>query len=69
MTSIEFGKKCQPLNKQYKDIFGYVPCRGDYMCSQDDYFDALTKAVETKQELSSFVKRKQKLICKKGYFH
>jgi len=48
MTSIEFGKKCQPLNKQYKDIFGYVPCRGDYICNQEEYFDALCKSIKEK---------------------
>ena len=52
MTSIEFGKKCQPYNKQYKELFGYVPCRGDYRCNQDEYFEALLQAINTKQELS-----------------
>ena len=41
MNSIEFGKKCKPYNIQYRDIFGYVPCRDDYTCRQDEYFDAL----------------------------
>ena len=27
MNSIEFGKKCRPYNVQYRDVFGYVPCR------------------------------------------
>ena len=30
MNSIEFGKKCRPYNIQYRDVFGYVPCRDDY---------------------------------------
>ena len=30
MNSIKFGKKCRFYNIQYKEIFGYVPCRGDY---------------------------------------
>ena len=60
MKSIEFGKKCRPYNKQYRDIFGYVPCRDDYSCSQDEYFAALLKAIETKCELSTFVKKRKK---------
>lgn len=60
MNSIEFGQKCIPYNRQYKDIFGYVPCRGDYSCSQDEYFQALLKAIETKRELSTIVHKKNR---------
>lgn len=41
MTSIEFGKICQPFNLEYRAIFGYVPCRGDYICNQEEYLEAL----------------------------
>ncbi len=58
MNSIEFGKKCRLYNIRYREIFGYVPCRDDYKCSQEEYFDALIKAIETKRELSSFVSKK-----------
>lgn len=58
MTSIEFGKQCQPYNLRYRDIFGYVPCRGDYICSQEEYFNALLKAIETKQDISTFISKK-----------
>lgn len=60
MNSIEFGKKCRPYNVQYRDVFGYVPCRDDYDCSQDKYFEALLKAIETKCELSAIVPEKNK---------
>lgn len=60
MNSIEFGKKCRPYNIQYRDIFGYVPCRDDYNCSQDEYFQALLKAIETKCELFTIVPKKNK---------
>ena len=62
MTSIEFGKKCRPFNLQYREIFGYVPCRGDYSCDQEEYFSALQKAIETKQELSVFLPKKN-IVC------
>lgn len=58
MNSIEFGKKCRPYNIQYRDIFGYVPCRDDYKCNQEEYFNALLKAVETKAEISTFIPKK-----------
>lgn len=60
MKSIEFSKKCRLYNIQYRDIFGYVPCRNDYSCSQDEYFTALLKAVETKCELSTLLPKKRK---------
>ncbi len=60
MTSVEFGKKCKPYNIKYRDIFGYVPCRDDYSCNQDKYFEALTKAVETRCELFTLIPKKNK---------
>ena len=60
MNPIEFGKKCIPYNRKYKDIFGYVPCRGDYSCSQDEYFQALLRAIETKCEISTIVHKKNR---------
>lgn len=58
MNSIEFGKKCRPYNVQYRDIFGYVPCPDDYKCSQEEYFDALLKAIETKEDISALIPKK-----------
>ena len=60
MKSIEFGKKCEPYLKRYKEIFGYIPCVDDYKCSQEEYFDALLKAIETKCELSNIIPKKNK---------
>lgn len=50
MDSVEFGKKCQPYNKEFKKIFGYVPCPGDYACSQDTFFKTLEASVTNKQD-------------------
>lgn len=60
MNSIEFGKKYRSYNIQYRNIFGYVPCRDDYRCSQEEYFNALLKAIETQTEISNFVPVKEK---------
>ena len=59
MNSVKFGKKCRPYNLQYKDIFGYVPCRNDYRYNQDEYFNALLKSIETNRELDSFIQKKE----------
>ena len=58
MNSIEFCKKCRPYNIQYRDIFGYVPCPDNYNCGQDEYFDALLKAIETKKDISTLIPKK-----------
>lgn len=58
MNSIEFGKRCKQYNLRYRDLFGYVPCRSDYKCSQEEFFDALIKAIETKTEISTFIPKK-----------
>ena len=57
MNSIEFGKKCRPLNVQYKELFGYVPCRQDYKCSQEEYFSALQRSVSLGKELIDFLEQ------------
>ena len=70
MNSIEFNKKCQPLNLKYRDLFGYVPCKDDYVCSQDGYLEALSKAGEEEQELEVFLRkrdRKRQLDPRKSY--
>ena len=58
MDSIEFGKKCRPFNIQYRDLFGYVPCREDYSCSQEEFFEALLKSIETKKDINMFLIKK-----------
>ena len=37
--------KCKPYRTQYKHLFGYVPCYGDYEASPDEFFYALSKSV------------------------
>ena len=59
MDSIEFGKKCRPYNIQYRDLFGYVPCREDYSCSQEEFFEALLKSIETKKDINMFLIKKK----------
>lgn len=58
MDSIEFGKKCRPFNIQYRDLFGYVPCREDYSCSQEEFLEALLKSIETKKDINMFLIKK-----------
>jgi hypothetical protein len=55
MTSIEFGKKCRKYNLQYKEIFGYVPCPDNYICNQEEFFNALLKSIETKHDIGTFI--------------
>jgi len=58
MRSAELNKKCKEYNSKYFDMFGYIPCPWDYVCNNDDFFDALVKAVETKSEIHVFLKKR-----------
>lgn len=60
MNSIEFNKKCQPFNLEYRDLFGYVPCKDDYICSRDEYLETLMKAVREQKELETFLKKRDR---------
>lgn len=58
MDSIEFGKICRPLNIKYREIFGKSPNRGDYLCNQEEYLNALFFAIENKKPLSEILVKK-----------
>ena len=57
MNNIEFGKKCQPLNKKYFEFFNYIPTPTDYVASREEYLVALQKAVDDKVEISTLLKK------------
>lgn len=48
---------CRSYNIKYREIFGYVPCKEDYVCSQEEYFEALKKAIDTGNEISTFLRK------------
>ena len=57
MNNIEFGKKCQPLNKKYFEIFKYIPTPTDYIATREEYIVALQTAVDNKVEISTILKK------------
>lgn len=57
MNNIEFGKKCQPLNKKYYELFKYIPTPSDYIATRDEYLVALQSAVDNEVEISTILKR------------
>ncbi len=58
MKSLEFGKKCKEFNQKYRDLFGYVPCKDDYKCNQEEYLAALIRAIEEKTELATIIPKR-----------
>lgn len=58
MTSIEFGKLCRPINLEYKKKFGYIPCIADYICSQEEFYNALRKAVEENEDIGTYIEKR-----------
>lgn len=55
MDMYEFGKVCQPLNKKYTELFGYIPHHDDFPCTREEYVDALTQAITQKKEIFYFL--------------
>lgn len=55
MDMYEFGKACQPLNKKYRELFGYIPHHDDFPCSREEYVDALGRAIIEKKEVFYFL--------------
>ena len=57
MYYIEFSKACQPLNKEYKKLFGTVPTPNDYECNCEQYLEALKKAIAEQNPLDKYLKK------------
>lgn len=57
MDMYEFGKLCQPLNKQYKELFGYIPLQTDYSCTREEFLEALSLAISEQKEIFYFLPR------------
>ena len=57
MNNVEFGKRCQPLNKRYFEIFKYIPTPTDYIATREEYIVALQTAVDNKVEISTILKK------------
>lgn len=60
MKSIDFGRMCQPYNKEYYKLFGTVPCIDDYAATQDQFFIALKKSVAEEKEIENFILKRVK---------
>lgn len=58
MRSTEFNQKCRELNKSYIKLFGYIPSPSDYACTNDQFAEALSKAVEDKKEISNYLSKR-----------
>ena len=50
-----FKKSIRIINIEYKKIFGYIPCIENFSCNQDEYRNALMKAIQEKKELSEYL--------------
>lgn len=55
MDMYEFGEKCLPLNKEYKELFGYIPHQMDFNCTREEYLKALSLAISEQKELFHFL--------------
>jgi hypothetical protein len=44
----------------YRDIFGCVPNKDEYECSENEYYLTLTKCIEEKSPIETFLAKKGK---------
>jgi len=58
MNSIEFGLTCKPYNIRYRDLFGEIPSYDDFACTQEEYLEALQKAIADKIKIDGILKRR-----------
>lgn len=55
MDMYEFGRQCQVLNKQYKELFGTIPHQGQFSCTREEYLEALALAIQEKKVINYFL--------------
>ncbi len=55
MDNLTFNKTKRQLNKEYRELFGVIPCMQDFRCSREEYVEALKKAIENKTEIEKLL--------------
>lgn len=55
MENQEFNKKLRSINKQYRALFGYIPCITDYACTREKYIELLEISIKTGHELKEYL--------------
>lgn len=57
MRSKEFTRMCIPYNRMYHKIFGTIPSPRMYAGTQEEFFAALQKSIETKKPIDEYLRR------------
>lgn len=60
MKTTEFNALCRKLNGLYYDIFACIPCITDYVCTREEFLNAMEEAIEKKEPLEHFLEKKGK---------
>lgn len=55
MDMYEFGKRCQKLYGHYKEIFGCIPVQTEFVCTREEFLDALEKSIQERKNISCFL--------------
>lgn len=55
MDMYEFGKRCQELNRHYKELFGYIPVQSEYVCTREEFLEALEKSILEKKDIINYL--------------
>lgn len=57
MKNKEFVELTQPLNAQYHKIFGVVPSKQGFICSREEYINALKEAIENEMPIEELLEK------------
>lgn len=57
MDNQTFNKEKRQLNKSYFDVFGEVPCMQSFVCSREEYLEALKEAIRSKTKVENLLAR------------
>ncbi|MCD7950676.1 MAG: hypothetical protein LUG12_10525 [Erysipelotrichaceae bacterium] len=55
MTNKEFAAFIKPYNKQYYELFDYIPKITDFSCNQQEYIAALKESVDKKIKIEDLI--------------
>lgn len=57
MENQEFNRILRSRNKQYREMFGYIPCITDYICTREQYMEALELSIRSGEKLEKYLIR------------
>ena len=55
MNNEKFNEIIKLKNAEYKNKFGYIPTINEFLCSREQFIEAIERAIETGLDIESFI--------------